>query len=261
MDEQWDVRMLRTIGEGLSDAKQERIRTVNRVERGNVGDSVFGAAMIEHAKMEEDRFNSWLMEEYTRVIPVRVRTWAAGIPGLATGELFPRIIASIGNPRIAYPETWGEVDGKKTTVPAGPPFERSVRQLWSYCGCGDPDRRPEKNMTREELLACGKRKVVRPLLHTWSSILMRSSGRSEKARDSWWFAVMQKARGEGAGKVHERECRNRSFRPPYNGCGTVAHPEWGAIGSPWRPGHANQHAHRVVHKEFLRQLREVSGKT
>lgn len=255
-----DMSMLRTLGEGLNDAKQNRVRTVNRVERGNIADALYGPEMIKRAKEEEGRYNDWLVEEYARVVPEHVRRWAAEIPGLRTGELFPRIIASIGNPRVATPETWGEVAGKKTVVPDGEPYERGVRQLWSYCGCGDPDRRPTKGMSREELLACGKRTVTRPLLYTWTSGIVRATGRSTLVKESRHYLLLQRTKQEAQGNVHARECRNHA-RPPMksNGCGTVAHPEWGEIGSGWRPSHIDMHAHRVVQKEFLKELWNVSG--
>ncbi|HXJ71724.1 MAG TPA: hypothetical protein VNM37_02685, partial [Candidatus Dormibacteraeota bacterium] len=67
---------------------------------------------------------------------------------------------------------------------------------------------------------------------------------------------------EAAENRHVRQCQNKA-RPPMspNGCGTFAHPERGAPGSLWRPGHINMHAHRIVHKELLRDLWVVSGES
>jgi hypothetical protein len=64
-----------------------------------------------------------------------------------------------------------------------------------------------------------------------------------------------KARALSADKVHTAECRNRK---PYwqapNGCGISAHPEWGAIGTPWRDGHQHNDALRKAGKQFLKDL-------
>lgn len=57
-------------------------------------------------------------------------------------------------------------------------------------------------------------------------------------------------------------CKNRRIPPMSpNGCATVAHPEWGIPGSPWRPGHVNMHAHRSVQKELLRQFWIIAEQT
>lgn len=65
--------------------------------------------------------------------------------------------------------------------------------------------------------------------------------------------LYERVRANVADRVHHAECRNRSRITP-NGCGTREHPEWGAPGSPWRPGHQEQHAVRVVAKEILKDL-------
>lgn len=260
MPDEWgSMATLRSLGEGLTDAKKIRIATFNRVERGNMAQGEIAGLMKKNATDTEEFYIRQIQVEYRKVVPLRVQKWAADIPGLKTGALFPRIIASMGNPRIASPEKWGVVDGRKTVIPDGEPYERGVRQLWSYCGCGDPERTPSANMTREELLACGKRRVIGPLLFSWTSYLVRMHGRSEEVGSSAYYRFFEEVKAASQAKFHSRECRNRSFRPPYTGCGTVAHPEWGAIGSPWRPGHINMHAHRVLRKRFLRDLWEVSG--
>ena len=77
-------------------------------------------------------------------------------------------------------------------------------------------------------------------------------------------AVYDEAREKYSHAVHHYECRNR-VRPPDhpNGCGTSEHPEWGAPGSPLRPGHQHARAMRAVMKQFLIDLwvesRRVAG--
>jgi len=115
--------------------------------------------------------------------------------------------------------------------------------------------------SREEKLAAGKRATLRPLLFTFSAYLLRSHTRSEAVAGSRYWQVFEQAREGAQGNIHQRQCQNKK-RPPLkpNGCGTVLHPEWGAPGSPWRKGHILMHAHRMVHKEFLRDLWVVAGK-
>jgi hypothetical protein len=215
------------------------------------------------------------MDEYRRAVPEHIRDWAVAIPGLATGELFPRIIATLGDPRTATPYTWE--DGAQAPT-QGEPYQRSLRQLWQYAGAGDSDMVPRADIlghspSREEKLAAGKRTQLRPLLYTFSTSLVMAATpvtkegskfqgrpRSQAAADSRYFQVFMEAKAAAADKRHHRQCQNKK-RPPMkpNGCGTVMHPEWGAPGSLWRPGHAMMHAHRMVHKEFLRDLWVVAG--
>jgi hypothetical protein len=252
-----DLTRFRAVAEGLSDAIKARISAVNRVERGGTADALYGPEMLAMAREQEERYREMLMDLYAQQIPGHVREWVTGIPGIASGELFPRLLGLLGHPRVAIPWRWED----RVLVPAGEPYERTVRELWSYCGCGDPERVPGKNASREELLAAGKRRQVRPLLYTFSSYLVLMHTRSEAVAGSKFYKICVEAKQAAQGNVHERQCQNHK-RPPMrsNGCGTVAHPEWGEPGSPWRPGHIDMHAHRIVHKEFLRELWVVSGR-
>jgi hypothetical protein len=260
--------MGRVYAEGLTDAIKARCSTDNRVKRGGSADGTIGGELMDQARAVEDLYRHHLMGWYTEHIPQHVRDWAASIPGIASGELFPRMICLLGHPRVAIPWRW---EGK-SLVQAGDPYERSLRQFWQFCGCGDPERVPAKNMTREQLLACGKRTQIRPLLHTFSTSLVMSGTpvkkekskyfgrpRSHAAAGSPFYKIYVEARQDAETKTHDRQCQNRK-RPPQrsNGCGTIANPEWGAPGSPWRPGHVDMHAHRIVHKELLRELWQVS---
>ena len=268
MGDQWgDLLALRVLGESLADAKKARVSAVNRAERGGVLREMERDMITRPALAVEDEYAHRLVEEYAKVVPDNVRAWAEGIPGLGSGPLFPRIIAAIGHPRIATPYAWGEVNGKPAVVSAGDPFERSLRQLWQYCGCGDPETNPRQDIighspTRDDKLRGGKRTTVRPLLHVFSSYLVRMHTRNEKVASSRYYAILEETKKEAAENRHVRQCQNKA-RPPMspNGCGTFAHPEWGAPGSLWRPGHINMHAHRIVHKELLRDLWVVSGES
>lgn len=279
MSEEWgDLTALRASAESLADAIDLRIATENRVRRGGTFDQFdqehgIGAQILASAKDHEAACRRMLQSTYEECVPDRVRGWAKGVPGLASGETFPRLIGLLGNPRVATPWTWDTSGPKRVLVPAGDPYERGIRQLWSYCGCGDPQRKPTAGMSQEELLACGKRTIIRPVLFTFSSYLLRAGSpvtkedskkfgqpMSQDVADSKYYKLFAQARADGQGKVHQDTCRNKK-RPPMkpNGCGTVAHPEWGEPGSPWRPGHALAHAHRVTGKELLKDLWEVSG--
>ena len=169
----------------------------------------------------------------------------------------------------------------KTQEYGGGPYPLRRKPTKRTAGAGDPRTRPAAlghRPSREELLKAGKLRSVRPLLYAFSSYLVRMHGRSEAIANSAYYQLYVSARTEAAGhedkcgtgawplpcaekhRRHEYTCKNTK-RPPMasNGCATVLKPEWGEPGSPWRPGHLNMHAHRIVHKEFLHDLWRISA--
>jgi hypothetical protein len=254
-----ELLRLRILGETLADAKKDRIATENRILRAGAAEWEMGIRLLSEKRAAEDLAGQHLMEMYQEVIPAQVRDWAASIPGLGSGELFARIMAIIGNPLVAYPHHWEE--GARFPV-IGESYERTLRQLYMWCGCGDPKRRPQllSKPSRDQLLACGMRTTVRPLLHTFSAYLLRAHTRSDAVASSKYWAVFTEYKERGLKKKHSYQCQNK-VRPPLspNGCGTVAHPEWGEPGSPWRKGHAQANAHRVTQRELIHDLFHVAG--
>lgn len=268
--ESWgDMAQLRVAVEGLLAAKQMRVGAVNRAERGGIADAVQQERIIGPARELEKSYGRQLIETYRATVPAMVQDWAAGIPGLASGELFPSIIGLIGNPRVAQPYHW-ETDkpGSKNArdLVAGEPYDRTLPQFLAWCGIGDPYRRPGlmaqpgETLTQEQRLSMGKRNTLRPRLYTFTEIVQKGKG-NENIASSKYGILLAKSKEAGLAKVHTVECRNRN-RPPLgsNGCGIVAHPEWGAVGSPWRKGHAQAHAFRVVQRQFLADLFDVAGR-
>jgi hypothetical protein len=265
-----DLPALRATAESLTDIIQMRVSVENRVLRGGAAfDAEARDRLLGMSRGAESEARNLLHAVYTDVVPQEIRDWAAEIPGLASGEVFPRLIGLIGNPLIAIPYKWEVPEkGPRQLVQAGEPYERSLRELLAWCGCGDAARVPTAGMSQEELLACGRRTVIRPIMHGFSSYIARA-GRpitketsprrgepmNQAAADSRYFKVFIGAKEDGLTKRHATACKNHK-RPPQHsdGCGTTAHPEWGEIGSPWRPGHAEGHAHRMVHKKLLADL-------
>ncbi len=267
---------MRAIGQSLDDAIRARISIGNRMGHEKaVMDAGLAKQMIAAAEDTENVLRSMLREAYEQRVPGEVRVWAANVPGLASGALFPRIVGITGNPAVAIPYKWAD-DGREI-VPDGPPRWRSVRELWQWSGAGDASFQPYSDVlgrpvTQADKLRSGKRTQLRPLLYAWSSSLVRSATPVTKeesprfgqpvsaaAAESKYWKVFTEAREAGRQKVHASQCKNRKRAPWSNGCGTVAHPEWGEPGSPWRPGHVLAHAHRVVQKELLRDFWRVAG--
>lgn len=285
----WDSSMLaelRAAGENLADLLEVRKAADNRARTlGHLDTELIRPPWIADA---ETQARQALRIVYEHAVPLHIREWAAGIPGFGSGELFPRIIAEIGDPCVAsplLPISKGDTGLGARSRPAGDPYVRSPHQLFQYCGAGDPAWLPREDVlgrapSQSDILRAGKRTRVRPLLFTWSTSLVRmaSPGKAGKPRSPaaasspWWAMFLdRKALTSGSltmgpdgeagttGRVHERECRNRVRFPAkgYNGCGTAAHPEWGEPGSPWRPGHVNMDAHRFIAKKLLLELWRV----
>jgi hypothetical protein len=108
---------------------------------------------------------------------------------------------------------------------ADPPFERSVSQLWSYCGHGDPTRRRRKGMTADDAAAMGN-----PALKT----------------AVWQIAV---ACTKQVGTA-------RSRRSPYRDVYDVARLTY--ADRDWTDAHRHAAALRKVGKEILRDLWKVA---
>jgi hypothetical protein len=270
---------LRAAGEDLADLIKNRAAAENRARTlGHLDTEQVCPPWLREA---EKGARQALQDAYQRAVPDQVREWAASVPGLGSGELFPRIIAIIGDPRTAtplLPIAKGDTGRGARSQPDGDPYDRTLRQLWQWCGIGDPDRLPREDIlgrkpTQADMLAAGKRTQLRPLLFTWSSQLAKMATpvtkegskrfgqpMSEYAAASRYAQIFRERKEKGATKVHQRQCQNHARPPAHsNGCGTVLHPEWGEPGSLWRPGHVNMDAHRVVAKEFLRDLWKVAG--
>jgi hypothetical protein len=263
-DNAWgDMRALRIAAESLADAINMRVRVENRVRAGNADLTIGEPRQLTEKEVAahplaagvlelEENLRQNLTSLYHENVPLKVREWASSVPVIASGGLFPRMVGLIGNPRHAVPLRMEGTGKKRRAVPDGEPYDRTLRQLWQWCGCGDPDLVPEKG-NQAVLLRRGKMTTVRPLLFTFSEHLQMAKGGVNVSQHPI-VKTLVTAKEEAAGKVHYKTCRN-THRPPMksNGCGIVAHPEWGEPGSLWRPGHQQAHAFRIVQKELLRQ--------
>lgn len=283
---------LRMAAESLADMINLRTRVHNRIRSGSPGRVILSAgeqyALLTadssgtFSKKEieasflgdmvlnaENTTREYLRQVYEQTVPLQIREWAAATPVIASGELFPRIVGLAGNPRYAVPLKMEGTGKDRRAVPDGAPYLREctcgarargercackgLRSFWQYCGVGSPDLVPEKG-NQEVLLRMGKMTTVRPLLYTFSERLQMAAGKEgSKAQSCELYKIMRRAKADAATKRHYKICRNR--KPPplkSNGCGIVAHPEWGEPGSAWRPGHQQAHSFRIVQKELLR---------
>lgn len=111
---------------------------------------------------------------------------------------------------------------------------RQVSELWSYCGHGDPTRRPAKGMTQADMFKLGS-----PLAKMRVHLIMVSS---LKAGGPYADAYRDR-KASTEGRLHNRDCKR---------CGPSGHPA--ITGTPWSDGHRHADALRVAGKHFLRDL-------
>jgi hypothetical protein len=176
------------------------------------------------AALEKDATKE--IERLTLASPIA--PWVKENKGIGA-KTIGRLLGVIGDPLIRIDGETGEVS------------PRSVSQLRSYCGFGD---------AREQRRRKGEQVNWNPRART---AIWNCAHVIVYHRDSPYRLVYDEARAKYEGSVHEHECRNQSRKNP-NGCGTQAHPEWGAVGSPLRDGHIHARALRAVAKRILKDL-------
>lgn len=224
---------LRIWAEMFNDAQQARIAAVNRAERGGVSPDVY-AAYTDALAQAEHVCALAMRRCYRRVVPTAVREWQTDNRGV--GEHFAaRLLGHLGHPRIATPHWW-EGSGTDRTLMAGEAYERTVSQLWQFCGHGDPTRRIRKGMTADELAAVGN-PVLKMLVHLNAEACMKQPA-GNRYRD-----VYDTRRAITADRAHSAPCVR---------CGPSGKPA--AEGTPWSKGHQHADALRIVGKELLRDL-------
>jgi len=153
MNEKW--LELRIWSEMFHDAQQQRIAAVNRAERGGVDPGVY-AGFINRLEDAEHACKLELVRCYRRTVPASVRQWQKDSPGIGE-HLLARLLGHLGHPVHAEPHRWEGTGADRVLVPLEG-FDRTVSQLWSYCGHGDATRKRRKGMTAEEAFALGNPK-------------------------------------------------------------------------------------------------------
>lgn len=229
---------LRIWAEMFNDAQQQRIASRNRAERGGVDPTIY-QAYTEALEQAERVCGKHMRACYKRVVPKSIVDWQKNTHGLGD-HLMARILGQLGHPRHATPHHW-EGTGSKRTLVADEPYERTVSQLWQYCGHGRPERK-RKGMTASELAAMGS-PDLKMLVHLAAECCM-------KQKASPYRLVYEQQRTLGISKLHTVECVR---------CGPSGKPA--QPGTPWSAGHQHAHALRVVGKEILRDLWVIAGTT
>lgn len=147
-----DLLTLRVYAEVFEDLQKQRIATVNRMERGGI-DPAFMEAVTDRLHAAENEAGKVMRKCYRSAVPASVRAWQEGSIGIGE-HLLARLIGTIGHPVHTTVYEWDGDGSERVLVEVGE-MDRSVSQLWSYCGHGDPLRRRAKGMTKEDAAAMG----------------------------------------------------------------------------------------------------------
>ncbi len=129
-----------------------------------------------------------------------------------------RLLAVIGDPYVN--EQTGEI--------------RTVSQLWSYCGHGDPSRRKFKGMTQADLFTLGN-PVAKSRVWLISCAVLKAQGPLS--------VVYYDRKAATEGRLHAATCVR---------CGPSGKPA--LEGSPWSDAHRHADALRITGKTILRDL-------
>jgi len=161
-------RELRLLAELFWDRQKGRCADENRFRHAPVNKDLT-QILLDAGRHSEVLAEKAMLQCFRRVAP-EIAGWAEDMRGVGPHTV-ARLLGLIGHPAIAEPYHWqvgkapqGHVcnghcgkskDGKKKHLVADPPYLRSVAQLRSYCGVGDPVRRRRKQMDQADALRCG----------------------------------------------------------------------------------------------------------
>lgn len=222
-----------------NDAQKSRIASTNRAERGGVEPAIY-QAYVESVERSEHICKLALGRTYRRVVPATIIAWQKEQRGIGE-HLLARLLGHLGDPYIATPYRWmasppedhecGGTCGAQRHLVALEPFTRTVGQLWSYCGHGDPARKRRRLMDADDALAAGS-PVCKMLVHLLAEACVKQAP-GNRYRDHY-----DEARAKYADRIHVEACAPCHAKPEQ----------------PWKPGHQHAAAQRYVGKQILRDL-------
>ena len=151
-------------------------------------------------------------------------------PGVGD-KLIARLAGEIGHPVLTVPAKWvdaPEGSDEKRVLEEGEMFARTVGQLWSYIGMGDPSRRPKVGMSQEDAMACGSRNAKK-FAYLLADAAMKKTGGVDKT-----------------GKDMPRS--------PYRDLYEITKGYYTANRPDWTPGHCNNATLRKVAKTIVKDF-------
>ncbi len=175
---------LRLWAEMYTDVQSERIRIGNRIGSATV-DPMPYLIHLDVMKVAEHKIGLDLVRTYRKVTPLAIVAWQKSTMGVGE-HMLARLLGSLGHPRLAVSHAWADnpkfnadepsstTNPKRLLVVDGEPFERTVGQLWQYCGHGSPERK-RKGMTQDDALRLGSPRC-KMLVHLIAEACLKSGG-------------------------------------------------------------------------------------
>jgi hypothetical protein len=251
---------LRQLAEMFNDAQQFRMAEAGKARSGTIDADPEGllAGVVGLYKKAETDLMKELVACYKATVPSGIRAWqesddvkGVGAPTLA------RLLGVIGHPVHAEPKYWvGEGTGERQLV-AGEPFDRTVGQLWAYCGYGDPGRRPRvKGISKEDLMAAGS-----PKAKTLTFLIAQGvvkAGIRNKQPVTQYGKLYYATKDEYRERVHSGPCPggygSAGGKVVFIKCKTGPEGAYAVAGDPFQPSHIEAIGYRRLCKEILRDL-------
>jgi hypothetical protein len=246
---------LRLYAKLFSDAQEFRKSLSNKL-RSNTSDPDAVDTFRQTTDDLEEMAKKTLLSVYRREVPEPIQQWQSN--SLGVGEhLIARLLGEIGHPRIAEPWHWeGEGIGNRVIV-QGEPYERSVSQLWQYCGHGKPSYR-HKGMSKDEAMAGGNphaKAVTWNIVNGIVKASVRKDENDERMSKSVYGQLYLDTKERYADRVHSAPCRGGvSAASPTGRSRCKVDARYADVGDPFSAGHINAIAMRRVGKEVLRDL-------
>lgn len=243
-----DYATLRLFAEMFYDAQECRKAMANKVRSGSV-DPILASAM-DHYEAAEKMFSDALKRAMRRTANPGILAWQKEQNGIGE-HLLGRLLGAIGTPRVATPKHW-EGRGKDNRVLVETePRPRTIAQLWSYCGHGDPARKLHRGIGADELMALGSPRT-KAIVWNIACACLKAGVRTDELGNhkaiSHYGDVYLNRRYLTEDRVHASECVR---------CGPSGKPA--PAGSPWSNAHKHADALRIVGKEVLRDLWKAAG--
>ena len=250
-----DYWPLRTAARNYYDAYQLTTRMSNRckaaarqAEEGTGTYPIELDQQLEVAQDMKDANGRILARLYRNMAPPLVRQVQRATIGL--GDMWlARLIGEVGDFKV-YTEAWWEdtpdIVGEagdlndderedkprpKRVLAIGEVRTTGVRELWAYCGHGDPELRRRKGQTQDEALASGN-PLAKMIVHQMTEFALRNNGVPDK-------------NGKERGQTPYYDAYQAARMTAEN-----SHPEW-------KPGHVYNYAVRKVGKGILKDLWRV----
>lgn len=143
---------LRVASEMYWDAQKHRIALGNRIGNAPIDSDLF-LPLLEGAAASEHQMGLLMRRIYRRVVDPEIVAWQKATLGIGE-HLLARLLGAVGHPLHTTVHQWQGEGAERVLVVLGT-MERRVSDLWSYCGHGDPTRRPKKGMSADDAAASG----------------------------------------------------------------------------------------------------------